>query len=85
MCIYVSVFVLLSADVLFVLLMCFPGEAVSGHSDKRRTEAPLAGHADRARGERQSGVGDAGRPAAHCRHPSEPTDPLPRTHHGQTG
>lgn len=65
--------------------VCFPGKAVSGHSDKRRTKTPLSDHGGRARGERQSGVGDAGRPAAHGRHPSEPTDALPRTHHGQTG
>lgn len=81
----IRVFVLLSVCAQSLFLVCFPGEAVSGHPDKRRTEAALIGHAYRARGERQPGVGDAGRPAAHCRHPSEPTDPLPRTHHGQTG
>lgn len=65
--------------------LCFPGEAVPRHPDQGRTEAALIGHAHRACGERQPGVGDAGRPAAHCGHSSEPTDPLPRAHHGQTG
>lgn len=67
--------------------MClgFPGQAVSGHADEGRPQASLAGGAAGAAGERQSGVGDAGRPAAHRRHPSEPADALPRTQRWPAG
>lgn len=54
-----------------------PGQAVPGHADQGRAQAPFLGHAGRDGAERQPGVGDAGRPPADRRHPAEPADPLP--------